>query len=181
MMERLLVAILFCGAPGFAQTAARDKLTTYLAEMDRLDAAAKAPYQREMAREHATENSGECPQANTTRAIEECLAGEISTTRSNYAAFTGALRSILALEGPGDRDAVSGPGGKPLTAAERVRQFDAVQSAWETFSKAQATAAHDVWIGGTYAPVAGLTCELMLLRSRMHDLNRIYDAQLRHH
>lgn len=180
-MRRPLAAILLCGTMGTGLAAAQDQLQAYLAQMDRLDAAAKPPFDREMAREQAAEKSGECPQANTTRAIEECLSGEIAASRANFEAFTGALRSILGLEGPGDKDNAAGPSGKPLTSADRLRQFDAVQSAWETYSKAQAAAARDLWMGGTIAPVAGLTCQLMLIRSRMRELNRIYDAQLRHH
>jgi uncharacterized protein YecT (DUF1311 family) len=174
---RIAIWISIFAATGFAQ----NRLEAYLAELDRLDAQAKAAYDREKARAQAAEKAGDCPKADTTRAIEECLSADIAATRANFTTFSGTIRSILALESPGDRTPASGPTGMPLTPVERVKEFDDVAASWDKYSKQQISAAYHLWSGGTIAPVEALTCELMLLRSRMRELNLVYDSQLRHH
>ena len=141
-------------------------MQAYIAQLDRLDAQAKTAYDREMARATASEKAGECPQAGSTRAIEDCLSQQIAASQANFTAFTGAIRSILALDAPGDGQPVPGPTGTPLSRAQRLQQFDDVAAAWNAYSKAQAGAAYDLWKGGTIAPVESLTCQLMLLRER---------------
>jgi uncharacterized membrane protein HdeD (DUF308 family) len=44
----------------------------------------------------------------------------------------------------------------------------------------QCRAAYDQYKGGTYPPVAAATCDLLLFRSRMREMNIIYNDQLRH-
>jgi hypothetical protein len=186
-MRLVFAAIAICAVIGwadgtaFGQSSEPDKLKAYIAQLDRLDAQAKAAFDREMAREKAAEKAGECPDAMNTRAIVNCLAGEVATTRKNFQVFASTIRAILALDGLDAKDVVPGPTGTPLTRDEQLQRFDEVAAAWEKYRQAQCAEAYDLLRGGTMAPIAGATCELALLRSHMREMDRIYDNQLRHH
>lgn len=179
-MRRMVSLCLIPAALGLAQSA-QQQLDPYTRQLDRLDAEAKAAFDREMVRDEAARKNGDCPEGRYSRASEECLGQELFLTRANFEKFTAAIRAILALETPGDRHPVQGPTGIPLTREERLKEFDSVEAAWNDYSKAQCSAAYDQWRGGTIAQVEGLYCVLTLMRSRMRELNFIYDAQLRHH
>jgi uncharacterized protein YecT (DUF1311 family) len=67
-----------------------------------------------------------------------------------------------------------GPTGKSLTAEDRVREFDEVESAWRTYYKAQCSAAYHAYTGGSIAPNMEGTCQIRLMRDRMRELEGIY-------
>jgi uncharacterized protein YecT (DUF1311 family) len=177
-MRTTLAAIAICAAM-WGQDSRQDKRKDFMADLDRLQSQAKAAYEREMAREKAAEKAGDCPNADNTRAIVECLGDEISTTTENFKAFTGAIRSILSLEGADAKDTVFGPTGQTPSRDEVLRAFDDASSAWDKYSKAQCDAISGLYKGGTFANVAGEGCQLLLLRSRMREMDAIYDAPLR--
>ena len=136
---------------------------------------AQTAFDKEMAREKA----GDCPNANNTYEINACLGKEAAITASNYEAFVEALRSLLELlnsEYPSD---AIGPG-KALTAGEVLKEFDQVEAAWNTYYHAQCSAVYNDYKGGTIAPSMKMSCELLLTRNRMRELNQIYDGELRH-
>jgi hypothetical protein len=176
---KALLLFLACQALVLAQTkpndkkAAQERWNAFYAQVVRLQGEAKAAYDREMAREKA----GDCRDADNTRSIVSCLETENLTTEANYRVYTGALRSRLGLT-PGDEDLQPGPTGKPLTAKETVDEFDAAESAWQKYKKAQCTAAYDLFKGGTAAgPEAGV-CWLRLTRSHMRELEAVYHMPL---
>jgi uncharacterized protein YecT (DUF1311 family) len=126
----------------------------------------------------ARENTGDCGQADNTRAIIDCLGKENETTTANYRAYVGALRSILGMMGTDGEDQNPGPTGKPLTSKELVNEFDATEAAWQKYREAQCMAAFNQFKGGTAAaPEAGF-CELMLVRNHMRENERIYYVRL---
>lgn len=144
----------------------------FWAQQDKFRRQAEATFNREKARE----KTGDCVDAKTTYDMNVCLSKAIDTTTANYQAYAGALRSLLGLRPPGSDgiDEVSGPTGRPLTAEERVKEFDTVEAAWETFRKAQCAAAYNEYRGGTIAPSMEGVCTLRLMRGRMRDLDSIY-------
>jgi len=161
-MRTLCLAIAFCSA--LLSQSASDKQKAFMAELQRLQAQAKAAFDGEMARE----KSGDCPNAETTRAIVDCLGKEIDTATANFKAFSGAIRAIISLEGA---DAKS--------REEQLKEFDEVGAAWDGYRKAQCQAAYDQYKGGTIAPVEAASCQLLLYRSRMREMNGLYEGPLR--
>jgi hypothetical protein len=116
------LAILACAGLALAQTPA----STPLAQRNALRLAAQKAVNAEAARE----KTGDCQDATTTRARQECLSAEMQKTQANYAAFAGAVRAILGLSyatKPGDQP-VSGPTGTSLTAEQRMAEFDRQRS-----------------------------------------------------
>lgn len=161
------------------RSAYRSTVAAFFQQRSQLQQQAKAAFDREMARQKA----GDCPHARSTYDENLCLGKAIHTTLANYQSFSGALRSLLGQKNPmmgaslGD---MIGPTGKPLTAEQMTKEFDQVEAGWETYRKAQCSAAYDFFKGGTIAPSMGELCELKLIRSRMADLNSIYDMALHH-
>jgi len=178
-MRIALVALALCAAMR-GQPSQLERQTAILAEVGRLQAQAKAAYEREMAREKAAEAGVTCPSANDTGAIIRCLAGEISTTRANFREFAGAIRSILSLKGADAKDTVLGPTGQTSSREEDLKAFDDAASAWEKFSNAQCDATYRFYRGGSMGSIQTATCELLLLGSRMRDMNYLYAGLLLH-
>jgi len=180
-MRRALETALIAGMALMTGTAARGQAAQTRAEKSKSELSqalqrqrdAKTIFDREMSREKA----GDCPKADNTRALNQCLSGEIGATRANYKAYMGVLRSML--EARGDND-LTGPTGKPLSGAALVKQFDEVAAMWETYRQAQCSAAFDNYKGGTLASTMEARCELLLLRSHMRDVDRIYYDLLHH-
>ncbi|MGH9351389.1 MAG: lysozyme inhibitor LprI family protein, partial [Terriglobia bacterium] len=161
------------GKDAYRQTGAE-----FLRQRSQLQQQANAAFDREMARKKA----GDCPKARTTYDQDVCLGKVIDRTLANYKDFSGALRSLLGQKNPltAGVENMTGPTGKPLTEEEQVKEFDQAEAAWETYRKAQCSAAYDLFKSGTIAPVMGGICELKLIRSRMTDLDDIYEMTLRH-
>jgi hypothetical protein len=152
------------------------EVSKWLARQAELRTRAQHALNAEVAREKA----GDCPHANTTLAAEECLASEIEKTRSNYAAFAEAIRAMLALAYPtmpGEQP-VSGPTGKPLTADERVKEFDKLEAESKAYRDDASKAAYDDYRGGSYAPVFEAEAEQKLLRLHLQEMAFIYDTEL---
>ncbi len=132
-----------------------------------------------LAAEQAREKTGDCANADTTIAAEQCLAREIATTQSNYARVTGALRAMLALPPPEMpcEPVMLGPTGTSPTPAERLAAFDALETASAAYRKLAAGVAFDEFKGGTLAPVFSLEAEQKLLRSHLSELAFLYDTE----
>ncbi len=184
--------ILACTGLALAQTPARPpkvltpeqrryqaEISRWLARRSELRAQAQNALDAEVAREKA----GDCPDAKTTRAQEECLASEIQKTQSNYAAFAEAIRTMLALAYPAmpGEQPVSGPTGKPLTSGERVKEFDKLEAESKAYRDAASKAAYDEYRGGTLAPVFSLEAEQKLLRLHLKEMAFIYGEELSSH
>jgi uncharacterized protein YecT (DUF1311 family) len=158
-MRFVLVTFLLWGAaPGPAQTS-RDPLLKQ----------AQAAYAREMARDKA----GDCPNAGTTLAINTCLADEVKTSTANYKSYSDALRAMLAqLKDPTPEE--DGPTGKPLTTREKLANFDQSEAAWARYRDAMCTASVGLYRGGSIVGAISGTCQLMMLRSHLRELNNVY-------
>ena len=177
----ILVGCLLASLPAaaFAQAAngkqaAKEKWDAFYAQVEGFRKQATGAYDREMARDKA----GDCQQADTTLAINECLGKEIETTAANYKAYAGALRSLLGIMGSDEQDRMSGPTGMPLTSKELVNEFDAAEAARQKYRGAQVTAAFDQFKGGTGAGPAAGSCELMLVRSHLREIENVYSIRL---
>jgi uncharacterized protein YecT (DUF1311 family) len=142
----------------------------YFSRLQEFKKLGRAAYSNEETRE----KTGDCLEARTTYDINVCLGKEVGTTATNYKIYTDALRSVEGLAGPGVSES-AGPTGKPLSAGERLSEFDRAESAWHAYYEAQCSAAYDAYKGGTIAPSIDLTCRLRLMRDRMHELKNIFD------
>jgi hypothetical protein len=149
------------------------------AQRDALRAQAQAALSAEMAREEA----GDCPHADSTRAAEECLAAEIEKTRSNYAAFAGAIRAMLALPYPAmpGQPPFNGPTGAPPTPNELVAEFDQLEAESQRYREDAAKAAYNQFKGGTAAPVFALEADQRLLRLHLREFAFVYGEELSNH
>lgn len=157
----------------------RQAVAKFFQQRSQLQQQAKAAFNHEMARKKA----GDCPDARTTYDEVMCLSKSIQTAEANFKAFSGAIRALLGqkypMMGASARDMI-GPTGKPLTAEQMTKEFDQAEANWEAYRKTQCGAAYDLFKGGTIAPVMGARCDLTLIRSRMADLNSVYDMTLHH-
>jgi uncharacterized protein YecT (DUF1311 family) len=105
---------------------------------------------------------GDCPDAQTTLDIDQCLAGVQAKTKSNFDSFYKDLRSFLD------------------PASEAARQLDASQAQWEKYSSSACDAIDSFYSGGTIRASAVTGCRLQLMRSRMQDLDKLYETVLHH-
>lgn len=170
-----VLAISACAVLVLAQTRA----LTPLAQRNELRITAQKALDAEMARE----KTGDCPDATTTRAQEECLSAEIRKTEANYSAFAEAIRAMLGLSyatKPGEQP-ISGPTGMPLTAEQRVAEFDRLEAASKAYRETAAKAAYGQFKGGTLAPVFSLEATLKLLRLHLQEMAFVYGNELSNH
>jgi uncharacterized protein YecT (DUF1311 family) len=162
------------------QLAYQQAMNDYNAKLDKLRAAATAAYSVELAREKAPE----CPGADNTRDFNLCLGHEIDLTDANYKTFTTALRAMLASPSPavpGNPTPDVGPTGPAGTPATNTAAFDAAESAWQAYAKAECSATDTRWRGGTIVNSIVADCELRMARSRMHELDTAYEMELHPH
>lgn len=150
-----------------------------LQRRNELRAAAQTALTTEMAREKA----GDCPDATTTRAQEECLDAENRKTEANYKALASAIRAMLALADPSmpGQPPVSGPTGIPLTTEQRVAEFDRLEAESKAYRAAAAKVAFDQYKGGTLAPVFSLGAAQKLLRLHLQEMAFVYGNELSNH
>ena len=175
----IAVVLIACQGCALAQAASgkltsQEKWKAFYAQVDGFRKQAKAAFDHEMARDKA----GDCPVADTTRAIIECLTTENQTTTANYKTYAGALRSLLGITGAADADRTPGPTGMPLTSQELVSGFDETEAAWQKYREAQCKAAYNEFKGGTAAGPEEGYCELMLVRNHLREMERIYYVRL---
>ena len=114
--------------------------------------AAKAAFDKEMARV-----GKDCTQVRNQRDENDCQSDAAGATERNFAAFYKALEGII--------------GNAALSDS---------QQAWLDYRKKQCDAVFDFWSPGTIAPSAELRCEIELTRSRMRDLDSLYETPLHH-
>lgn len=161
------------------QIAYQQAMKIHDADFARLRTTANSAYTAETAREKAPE----CPNADNTVAINQCLSREDDLTGANYKDFTSALRAMLALPRPtfpGETTPYIGPSGREATPATNTDAFDTAESAWQTYAKAQCNAVDTLWRGGTIVDSMDGECYLHLARARLHELNDTYDMLLHH-
>jgi len=123
----------------------------------------------------AREKNGPCDAESTTRGAEECLSRESKLTDSNFAAYTGAIRAILALTA---RRMFPGPRAHRLTEEELVKEFDILKAAWQQYRDIIPKTPYDQFKGGTLAPVFDGECTQQIVPSHMLELNQIYGGAI---
>jgi hypothetical protein len=141
VFPRLFLPALLAIPPRQAQTTKSDCLKS-------LHAQRRVAFDPETSRDKARD----CPDANSTRAREICLQSKLEKTQANYAAFSGAIRALLALPAPAT------PGQQP-------------------YSGPAANGAFNQDKGSSLAPVVEGQAELRLLRLHMEELGFIYGSR----
>jgi hypothetical protein len=167
-----VIAFFVCAGLALAQTPA-----STVQRRDELRTAAQTALNAEMAREKA----GDCPDATTTRAQEECLGAEMRKTDASYAAFASAIRAMLGLSYSTSTQPSSGPTGIPLTPEQRVAEFDRLEAESKAYREAAAKVAFDQYKGGTLAPVFSLEAAQKLLRLHLQEMAFVYGNELSNH
>jgi uncharacterized protein YecT (DUF1311 family) len=151
------------------------KVASYMVQRKALQEQAAKAFDAEAAREKA----GACKNAGTTRDIETCQEKETELSETNYSAFSGAIRELLSLSYPEfSGPDTSVPTEAPPNAEDLVKEFDALQTAWQQYRKIGTNAAYNQYKGGTLAPVLSAAMSQQLVRSHMRELGSIYDGPL---
>ena len=130
--------------PNSAQLVYQAAENSYNAQADAFRAAAKAAF----AAEGTHEAAFICPNVANPSEMNDCVAHENAVTTANYQAFTAALRSLLALPEPpepGVTNPVQGVSGPQATPASSTAAFDAAESAWQAYIKAECSAEDAEW------------------------------------
>jgi uncharacterized protein YecT (DUF1311 family) len=113
---------------------------------------AKSAFDAEMARV-----GRDCLTAQNQREENSCQQAAESTTARNYAAFSTAVEAIIG-------DTI----------------WRKANDAWTLYRKRQCDAVFDFYSPGTIAPSARSRCMVEVTRSRMRDLNSLYETPLHH-
>jgi uncharacterized protein YecT (DUF1311 family) len=151
------------------------KVASYMVQRKALQEQAAKAFGAEAGREKA----GDCKSASTTLDIETCLGKETEITETNYSAFSGAIRELLSLSYPEfPQPAASVPTEAAPNAEDLVKEFDALQNAWQQYRKIGTSAAYNQFKGGTLAPVSSAMISQELVRSHMRELSSVYDGPL---
>ena len=99
----------------------------------------------------------DCISAHNQREDTACALDAADTTERNLSSFYTALQGIVGSDALRDS-----------------------QRAWLNYRKKQCDAIYAFFKGGTIAPSARTRCEIELARSRMRDLDELFDVQLHH-
>ena len=151
------------------------KVASFMVQRKALQEQAAKAFDAETAREKV----GDCKNASTTLDIETCLEKETEITEKNYSAFTGAIRELLSLSYPEiSGTAASVPTEASPNAEDLVKEFDALQTAWQQYRKIGTDVAYNQYKGGTFAPISSATTSQKMVRSHMRELSSIYDGPL---
>jgi uncharacterized protein YecT (DUF1311 family) len=122
-----------------------------------LQRGARVAYDAEMAHE-----GHDCPDANTQYDENICLGRVVETTATNFASFYAALAGLMSGDAPS------------------LQTLEDSQIAWSDYQQKACHAIETLFRGGTILPSAGMGCVIQLTRSRMRDLNMLYDLPLHH-
>jgi|ERR1022692_32778 hypothetical protein len=158
------------------QQAHQQQMREIDAERQRLRARAKQAFDAEMERER----TGDCPAAKGTYEFNVCYAKEIGITEGNLKTYEGAIRDLLGLKYPKltDQPPIPGPAGSQSTPEQRTVEFDHLVQLWRSYLDTASTAAFHQFQGGTGGPSFEMETHLLLVRSHMRELDKIYDMLL---
>jgi uncharacterized protein YecT (DUF1311 family) len=104
----------------------------------------------------------DCPDAKTTIEENGCIGGVGKKTKADFEAFYASLRALLSQK------------------ADAVSQLADSQDQWERYAQKACNAIDSFSQGGTIRFSAGEKCRIQLTRSRMQDLNALYNTTLHH-
>jgi uncharacterized protein YecT (DUF1311 family) len=100
----------------------------------------------------------DCPNTNTTREASECLGNVLEHTRANFNIFYESLSALLD--------------------PENRKFLNDAQTRWGLYRETSCDAICRFYRGGTIQPSEFIRCEIELTRSRMRDLDSIYNTVL---
>jgi hypothetical protein len=177
-MKTIFLSLIAFGILAAQTPAPTPSSDEFFKERQRLQKEAKSAFDTEMAREKA----GDCPNANTTLDIVNCMSAVVEKSTATYKVYLAALRAMLAQPSPyGDIAAdVPGPTGKPLTREQTLNEFDRMETAWGQYYAAICTGASDFYKGGTAWHPQRLYCDVVILRSHLRELAVTYGESLSH-
>ena len=97
-----------------------------------------------------------CETAANTIAFDACLGRERDKAMRTLERYRLAARAKLAQDNPDN--------------AHLLADFDAAQTAWEAYDKAQCNAVYTLWQAGTIRGAMSLRCDIRLTQLRTHEL-----------
>ena len=97
-----------------------------------------------------------CQTSTNTIAFDQCLGRERDKAMRTLERYRLAARTKLARENPEN--------------GRLLGDFDAAQTAWQAYAKAQCDAVYTLWQGGTIRGAMSLRCDLRLTQLRTHEL-----------
>jgi uncharacterized protein YecT (DUF1311 family) len=113
-------------------------------------------------RSQVSQIGNDCPNAKTTMEENSCISMAEQQTKRDFATFYGSLRSLLR------------------QSAEAGDQLNSSQEYWEHYAQKACEAIDSVSRRGTIHPSAVAACRIQLTRSRMQDLDALYNTTLHH-
>jgi uncharacterized protein YecT (DUF1311 family) len=102
----------------------------------------------------------DCGNPKNTLDINNCLMTVAEKTQSNYRTFYASLRTLLK------------------AGSEAALQLEKSQAQWEMYSTSACDAVDTFYRSGTIRVAAVTGCNIQLTRSRMQDLNVLYETVL---
>ena len=102
----------------------------------------------------------DCAHANNTLEINACLGDVRVKTQSNFHVFYTSLRNLLS------------------SGSDAAQRLDTSQAQWEKYSTSTCDAVLAFYREGTIRTAKALGCSIQLTRSRMQDLDALYDTVL---
>jgi hypothetical protein len=133
------------------QKAYQQQMKEYLAKLQSLEAQAKQVFDAEMAREKA----GDCPDADGTLGLKDCLSKETAITDQNLKSYEELIRGQIIPEPkvPGAPAASPwGPIGPNLSDEELLAEFDRMEQSWRIYRDAACTATLHRFRGAELGP-----------------------------
>lgn len=104
----------------------------------------------------------DCPTAKTTLEENSCIAEVGQKTKADFDTFYENLRALLSQK------------------SDAVSQLDSSQQDWERYAQKACNAVDSFSSGGTIRFSAVERCRIQLTRSRMQDLDALYETVLHH-
>ena len=163
---------------GLAGQTQKEQTARFFREREDLHKKAKAAFDAEMGRE----KTGDCRAAQNTREMNACFGGAVDTSIANYKSYSEALRAMLAQPDPFENGAApaAGPTGPQSTRAQILGNFDHAETAWAQYRDAFCESDTGLYQGGTIVHVMSYTCQLLLIRNHMREMERTYGEYLSH-
>ncbi len=104
----------------------------------------------------------DCPDAKTTIEENACILAVGKKTKADFEVFYASLRALLSQN------------------ADAVSQLAGSQDQWERYAQKACNAIDSFSQGGTVRFSAVERCQIQLTRSRLQDLNALYETTLHH-
>lgn len=104
----------------------------------------------------------DCPEANDTLTANHCLAAVEAKTNADFRTFYDSLQSLLRSD------------------FEAAAELNESQAQWEKYSASACEAISAFYLTASIRASAVARCHIQLARSRMQDLDALYNTTLHH-